>query len=58
MIGLFIHKPLFSHGKLYVALSRRKSPSGIKIQKKKNLMTVTSWHRSFLVDEPINETFK
>ena len=23
-----------------------------------NLESVTSWHRSFFVDEPINETFK
>ena len=33
-IGLFIHKPLFSHGQFNVALSRCMSPTGIKIQDK------------------------
>lgn len=35
-LGLFINKPLFSHGQLYVALSRCTSPSGLKIQNKLN----------------------
>lgn len=32
-VGLYVNRPLFSHGQLYVALSRCTSKYGIKIQK-------------------------
>ena len=35
-IGIFINKPLFSHGQLYVALSRCKNPKNIFIENKLN----------------------
>lgn len=31
-VGIYINKPLFSHGQLYVAWSRCRSKTGIKIQ--------------------------
>ncbi|XP_046468080.2 uncharacterized protein [Neodiprion pinetum] len=35
-VGIFIDRPIFGHGQLYVALSRCRSKKGIKIQLKKN----------------------
>ncbi|XP_046417440.1 uncharacterized protein LOC124178246 [Neodiprion fabricii] len=35
-VGIFIDRPIFGHGQIYVALSRCRSKKGMKIQLKKN----------------------
>ena len=30
-VGVYLHKPVFSHGKLFVALSRATGPENIKV---------------------------
>ena len=37
-VGIWLNDPIFSHGQLYVALSRARSRNGIKIKSENNLM--------------------
>jgi len=45
-VGLYLHKPVFSHRQLYVAVSRVQCKTGLKIlihdNKKKLLSTITN----------------
>ena len=57
-VGLFHTTPVFSHGQLYIAFSRIKQPSSIKILLNRQTSNIKNYSALYTENVVINEVFK
>lgn len=54
-VGLYLPRPVFSHGQLYVAVSRVTSPKGLKILIVEQDDTYAQYTKNVVYNEVFNE---